>query len=29
MPKVGYREVEEIQDLVIRAAVVAKKDCVR
>lgn len=29
MSKVGYREVEEIQELALRAAVVIKKDCVR
>lgn len=29
MPKVGYREVKEKQELVIRADVVIKKDCVR
>lgn len=29
MPKVGYREVKDIQEIVIRAAVVIKKDCVR
>lgn len=29
MSKVGYREVKEIQELVIRAAVVIKKGCVR